>query len=149
MSSPPAPVTGQGLALDRLARLLAGELALLAGLADEVQGALARCEFVAPPPAPVMRGLQGIDRIAQGLDDLSRLVATLPPEAIGSIRIPASSLVGLVSGLRQRELRVRITDITDPRHEVPASPRIAAGRDTERPALATRIEAGSGEITWF
>lgn len=134
-------ITGPNLALDRLAALLAGELARLARLADEVQDALAQCEFVAPPPAPVMRGLQGIDRIAQGLDDLRRLIAALPVEVIGTVQIPAAPLI---AGIRQRDLGGRITPGPGSRPEAATvSPAAAA-----RPGHA-RPEPAPGDITWL
>lgn len=142
MTGNPAAVNGQELALDRLARLLAGELARLARLADEVQGALAGCEFAAPPPAPVMRGLQGIDRIAQGLDDLCQLITALPVEVIGTVQVPAAALI---AGIRQRNLSDRITPRPGPQREASAHPAAAIAV----PGRAARPEAGPGDITWF
>jgi len=142
MGGHPSGVSGHHLALDRLAVLLTGEIARLARLAEEAQGALSQCEFAAPPPAPVMRGLQGIDRIAQGLDDLCRLIAALPVEVIGSVQVPAAPLI---AGIRQRDLGDRIKSGPGSRHEAAVdAPAAIAGS-----GRAARPEAVAGDITWL
>ncbi|PKP73542.1 MAG: hypothetical protein CVT84_13040, partial [Alphaproteobacteria bacterium HGW-Alphaproteobacteria-6] len=99
--SPYPTAPGPALALDRVAALLGAELGYLAQLAAELQHALAHCEFAAPPRASVLRGLQRIDRISQGLDDLGHLVTALPAEAIRAVAVPAGPLI---AGIRLHDL---------------------------------------------
>jgi len=141
----PPPATGPALALDRVAALLGAELGYLAQLAAEVQHALAQCEFAAPPRASVLRGLQGIDRISQGLDDLGHLVTALPAEAIRAVAVPAGPLI---AGIRLHDLCDRIAPVAAttarPLADAPSPPAGACGR-----AGGTDADAGKGEVTWF
>jgi hypothetical protein len=141
----PPPATGPALALDRVAALLGAELGYLAQLAAEVQHALAQCEFAAPPRASVLRGLQRIDRISQGLDDLGHLVTALPVEAIRAVAVPADPLI---AGIRLHDLcnRLAPTAVTaaHPLADAPPPPARASGR-----AGCPDTDAGKGEVTWF
>ncbi|MDI3335187.1 hypothetical protein QKW60_02110 [Defluviimonas aestuarii] len=71
--------------LDELAAHLADELSNLLQLSQTVQQALSDCIFAEPPDAETLFRLQSLDRIGQGLADLSRLMqylrADLPEEA--------------------------------------------------------------------
>ncbi|GAB4390574.1 hypothetical protein [Albidovulum sp.] len=76
--SPPSRPPGNEVQLAALARDVAGELALLHGMALALQETLSECR-VLPAQRPVLLArLQAIDRISQGLADLQRLMEDLP-----------------------------------------------------------------------
>lgn len=80
------------LALDALAGRISTELASLAGLSCEVQRALSLCQFADHTAPEAIRGLQGLDRITQALDDLARLMAALSHEVPPTVELRAHPL---------------------------------------------------------
>lgn len=116
----------EGLALDTLARRVADELALLSGLSLGLQEALSRCRFASHPESAILAGLQGIDRISQGIDDLGRLMTALAEHLPGPVpRAPDRVLAPLL-----------LRDLAD---------RLAA-REPTPPAPPCRR---SGDVSWF
>lgn len=73
----------QQISLETLATNVGQELAHLAALSGQMQAALSLCHFAEHTNASAIRGLQGIDRITQTLEDLGRLMlalaAAVPP----------------------------------------------------------------------
>ncbi len=112
---PAAPGTAPApprLPLAVVAMRLGDELATLAGLAADLQHGIAESRAAAAvggaatvPPATI-RALQGIDRLAQTLDDLARLTRALAAESSGCTcrEAPSVSAARLTEGLRLRDL---------------------------------------------
>ncbi|MEI4471163.1 hypothetical protein [Frigidibacter sp. MR17.24] len=117
-------VDHRDLPLDALAQRIADELASLAALSAGVQAALSLCEFAEHTDPAAIRGLQGIDRITQCLEDLGRLMESVSGELTGDIRLHA---VPILSRLRLHELVAAL----DP-DEGPVAP-----------------HPDDGEVTWF
>lgn len=113
------------LPLDALAARVSDELATLARLSSEVQRALSLCHFSEHTDPAAIRGLQGIDRITQALEDLGHLMAAVSSEMPEDVKLHA---VPLFSRLRLHEL---ITNLD------PGAARFAS--DTKE----------IGEIQWF
>lgn len=105
MSERPLPATfgleRRDLPLDALAARIGDELATLASLSSEVQRALSLCHFSDHTDPEAIRGLQGIDRITQALEDLGRLMAAVSTEMPAEVKLHA---VPLFSRLRLHEL---------------------------------------------
>lgn len=109
-SAPDAPALDIGataglgrrdLPLDALAQRVADELDTLAQLSAGVQMALSLCHFADHTDPEAIRGLQGIDRITQSLEDLGRLMAAVSGEMPANVRLHA---VPILSRLRLHEL---------------------------------------------
>ncbi|MDV7269786.1 hypothetical protein RYZ20_02600 [Thioclava sp. A2] len=113
------------LPLDALASRIGEELETLARLSADVQKALSLCEFAQHTDANAIRGLQGIDRITQALEDLGRLMSAVSGEISTDVKLHS---VPLLSRLRLHELIINL----DPSHE-----REVASRDDD------------GEVCWF
>ncbi|MDP3341024.1 hypothetical protein [Frigidibacter sp.] len=94
-------VAHRDLPLDALAQRVADELDILAQLSAGVQTALSLCHFAEHTDANAIRGLQGIDRITQSLEDLGRLMAAVSGEMPPNVRLHA---VPILSRLRLHEL---------------------------------------------
>ncbi|AMY68533.1 hypothetical protein [Frigidibacter mobilis] len=94
-------VAHRDLPLDALAQRVADELDTLAQLSAGVQTALSLCHFAEHTDADAIRGLQGIDRITQSLEDLGRLMAAVSCEMPENVRLHA---VPILSRLRLHEL---------------------------------------------
>lgn len=93
---PPGPT----LAL--LAARIADELGHLGALSDEVQIALSACGLGTITDRQAATGLQGIDRISQGLTDLARLMAAFGAELAArdggsEAHLPTAGLAGRVT----------------------------------------------------
>lgn len=113
------------LPLEALALRIGDELSALARLSGEVQAALHLCQFTEHTDPQAIRGLQGIDRITQSLEDLGRLMAAVSEEMPAGVSLHA---VPILSRLRLHELVQQL----DPQAKPPdAAPQ------------------GSGEILWF
>lgn len=89
------------LPLDALAARIADELDTLAGLSSDVQRAISMCHFSDHTEPEAIRGLQGIDRITQALEDLGRLMAAVSGEMPTDVKLHA---VPILSRLRLHEL---------------------------------------------
>lgn len=89
------------LPLDALAARIGDELDTLARLSSEVQRALSLCHFAEHTDPAAIRGLQGIDRITQALEDLGRLMAAVSGEIPNDVKLHA---VPILSRLRLHEL---------------------------------------------
>ncbi len=113
------------LPLDALAQRVADELDTLARLSAGVQAALSLCHFAEHTDAAAIRGLQGIDRITQSLEDLGRLMAAVSREMPANVRLHA---VPILSRLRLHELVATLD---------PAAPPLV--RETEM----------HGDVMWF
>lgn len=113
------------LPLDALAQRVADELDTLAQLSAGVQTALSLCHFADHTDPEAIRGLQGIDRITQSLEDLGRLMAAVSGEMPANVRLHA---VPILSRLRLHELVANL----DPQ----------AGPPSRQPDL-------QGEIMWL
>ena len=113
------------LPLDALAARIGDELDTLARLSSEVQRALSMCHFAEHTDADAIRGLQGIDRITQALEDLGRLMAAVSTEMPQDVKLHA---VPILSRLRLHELATNL----DP--------------EAER---HSPDDQDSGEIPWF
>lgn len=118
-------VERRDLPLDALAARVGDELDTLARLSAEVQRALSMCHFAEHTDIEAIRGLQGIDRITQALEDLGRLMAAVSTEMPQDVKLHA---VPLLSRLRLHELANNL----DPGHER----HVVEEEDT-------------GEIQWF
>lgn len=114
------------LPLDALASRVAEELETLALLSAEVQRALSLCHFADHTDPAAIRGLQGIDRITQSLEDLGRLMAAVSGEMPQGVNLHA---VPILSRLRLHELVHNLDPDAGPAHR-------AAMEET-------------GEVTWF
>lgn len=99
-----------------LTRSIGRELESLAALSAEVQLALSLCHFAEHTDVSAIRGLQGIDRITQSLEDLARLMQVLAGELPKGRRLAAAPLL---ANLRLRELRQRLS--TEERAQAPAA----------------------------
>ncbi len=73
------------LALTDLAFRIGAELDFLMHLSLTVQSALSHCICTHPADAETLKGLQGIDRITQGLADVARLMADIGDTAPGGV----------------------------------------------------------------
>ncbi|WP_295535848.1 hypothetical protein [uncultured Thioclava sp.] len=104
------------MALDTLAARVGDELETLARLSTDVQRALSNCSLPADTDAQVIRGLQGIDRITQSLEDLGRLMSDVAVEIPKGIPLQAEPIL---SRLRLHEL----VDSLNPAHEKKVMPR--------------------------
>lgn len=104
-ASPACHPLRDDLALDILARRVADELALLSSLSLALQEALSHCPFATHPDAATLVGLQGIDRISQGIDDLRRLMDALPDHLPDAITVAPRTLL---APLRLRDLADRL-----------------------------------------
>ena len=113
------------LPLDALAQRVAEELDTLARLSAGVQAALSLCHFADHTDPQAIRGLQGIDRITQSLEDLGRLMAAVSGEMPRDVRLHA---VPILSRLRLHEL--------------------VSNLDPEAPK-PDRAAEDTGEVTWF
>jgi len=113
------------LPLDALAQRVADELDTLAQLSAGVQTALSLCHFAEHTDIEAIRGLQGIDRITQSLEDLGRLMAAVSGEMPPNVRLHA---VPILSRLRLHEL---VTNLA------PGAPPPVRQPETQ------------GEIVWF
>lgn len=103
-TTPPLSLTTierRDLPLDALAARIGDELDTLARLSSEVQRALSMCHFSEHTDAEAIRGLQGIDRITQALEDLGRLMAAVSTEMPQDVKLHA---VPILSRLRLHEL---------------------------------------------
>jgi hypothetical protein len=89
------------LPLDALAARIGDELDTLAGLSANVQSALSLCHFAEHTDPSAIRGLQGIDRITQALEDLGRLMAAVSCEIPSDVNVHS---VPILSRLRLHEL---------------------------------------------
>lgn len=89
------------LPLDALAARIGDELDTLARLSGEVQNALSLCHFAEHTDPSAIRGLQGIDRITQALEDLGRLMAAVSCEMPRNVNVHS---VPILSRLRLHEL---------------------------------------------
>ena len=123
---PPLSAERRELPLDALAARVGHELDALARLSADVQAALSMCRFSEHTDPSAIRGLQGIDRITQALEDLGRLMTAVSSEMPNDVFVHA---VPILSRLRLHEL-VRNLD-----------PDIAKGK-------ARSIEP-DGDIDWF
>ena len=92
------------MALGALTARIALELGHLASLSADVQTALSLCSFHEHTDPAAIRGLQGIDRITQSLEDLERLAHALAAQVPDALRIPAPLLL---SQLRLHDLLAR------------------------------------------
>ena len=113
------------LPLDTLAARIGEELETLARLSADVQKALSLCEFASHTDTNAIRGLQGIDRITQALEDIGRLMAAISGEISSDIMLHS---VPILSRLRLHELTINL----NPSHE-----RKIAARDDD------------GEVLWL
>lgn len=95
------PVEHRDLPLDALAARVGDELDTLARLSSEVQRAISLCHFAEHTDAEAIRGLQGIDRITQALEDLGRLMAAVSNEMPQEVKLHS---VPILSRLRLHEL---------------------------------------------
>lgn len=91
---------------EALALAVGRELDSLAALSAEVQLALSLCHFAEHTDASAIRGLQGIDRITQSLEDLARLMQALSAELPKAHSLAPTPLLAT---LRLRELRLRLS----------------------------------------
>ncbi len=89
------------LPLNALAARIGDELETLARLSMDVQKALSMCEFQNHTDSFAIRGLQGIDRITQALEDLGRLMVDLSGEIDGNVKLHA---MPILSRLKLHEL---------------------------------------------
>ena len=89
------------LPLDALAARVGDELDTLARLSADVQAAISLCHFTDHTDPAAIRGLQGIDRITQALEDLGRLMAALSAEMPENVHVQS---VPILSRLRLHEL---------------------------------------------
>lgn len=97
--------TPQGPTLALLATRIADELGHLGTLSEQVQAALSQCGLCLVNDRDTLRGLQGIDRISQGLTDLARLMEALGAQICADLPLPPTSLAGKVT-LRELSLRL-------------------------------------------
>ena len=112
------------LPLDALAARIGEELDTLARLSSEVQRALSLCHFAEHTDPTAIRGLQGIDRITQALEDLGRLMAAVSGEIPDEVKLHS---VPILSRLRLHEL---INNL-DPEGNL------------------SRAESSDGDVQWF
>lgn len=124
----PLPVAPErrDLPLDALAMRIGEVLEILARLSTEVQSALSLCEFAKGTDPGAIRGLQGIDRITQALEDLGRLMAAVSGEMPDNVFLHA---VPILSRLRMHELVQNL--------------------DPTNANTGVSITAPDGDIDWF
>ncbi len=127
-SQAPPKITSESpnLPLAALAGRIGNELEVLARISAEVQTALSLCRFAEHTDPEAIRGLQGIDRITQSLEDLGRLMAALSGEIPYGIHLRA---LPILSRLRLQEL--------------------AQNLDPTMPRSWAEITTPRGEIDWF
>lgn len=113
------------LPLDALSLRVAEELDTLAALSAEVQRALSKCHFADHTDPSAIRGLQGIDRITQSLEDIARLMAAVAREVPAGVGLPAAPIL---SRVRLHELVHNLDPDAGPVH---------------------RPGADGGDVTWF
>lgn len=123
-----APPRGPTLAL--LATRIAQELGHLGALSEQVQTALSRCSLCPIEDRETLSGLQGIDRISQGLTDLARLMDALGTQICTDLPLPQT---GLASRVTLNELSLRLF------------------QDGETPPAAAHppFHAGAGDVHFF
>ncbi len=119
LAPPSFPPSRDDLSLDSLARRVADELALLSSLSLSLQEALSHCPFATHPDAATLAGLQGIDRISQGIDDLRRLMDALPEHLPDAVTVAPEMLL---APLQLRDLADRLAAA-----ERPPTPRNSGG----------------------
>lgn len=112
------------LPLDALAARIGDELDTLARLSADVQNALSLCHFAEHTDPSAIRGLQGIDRITQALEDLGRLMTAVSFEIPDGVKVQS---VPILSRLRLHEL---INNLD------PTAPKVGPIKD-------------DGDIQWF
>lgn len=100
--------------LELLTARIGSELEVLAGLSARVQQALSLCHFAPHTDPEAIRGLQGIDRITQSLEDLGRLMADLSGEIPPGLDM---AYAPIFARLRLHELMVAL-DPAHGRHEI-------------------------------
>ncbi|MDW4548740.1 hypothetical protein R5H32_05175 [Defluviimonas sp. D31] len=115
-----------GIALAALLQDVATELSDLATLAGSVQEALSHCDVSDPPDPETLAKLQGLDRLSQGLDNVGRLMATLPAHLPQDLTVATSALI---SDRRHSYLRRRAAE----------SGRVESEEAKSRP----------GDVIWF
>lgn len=91
---------------ETLTREIGRELDSLAILSAEVQLALSLCHFAEHTDVSAIRGLQGIDRITQTLEDLARLMQALAADLPKGRDLAAAPLMAT---LHLRDLRLRLS----------------------------------------
>jgi len=96
---------------ETLTREIGRELDSLALLSAEVQLALSLCQFAEHTDVSAIRGLQGIDRITQTLEDLARLMQALAADLPKDRDLAAAPLMAT---LQLRELRLRLSSQGQP-----------------------------------
>lgn len=111
-----AQAAGHQIALGVLCDRVGEELLHLAALSAVVQQALSLFHFAEHTDAAAIRGLQGIDRITQSLDDLARLVRALAEQVPADQRLQIGPLL---AGLRLHELQTRLGFDATPSPQVP------------------------------
>ena len=89
MTNPPP---ADSLALAELTQRIGSELDYLRRLSLTVQAALSQCTGAHPSDAETLKGLQGIDRITQGLADIARLMTDISNAAPQGIYLTRHSL---------------------------------------------------------
>ncbi|WP_264770751.1 hypothetical protein [Defluviimonas salinarum] len=114
------------MVLAALLQEVATELASSAALAGSVQVALSRCRFSVPPDPETLTKLQGLDRISQSLDSVSRLMASLSACLPQDVMVATSALN---ADQRHNNLPQRIT----------RSGRTESGESLSRP----------GDVAWL
>ncbi|OCX62323.1 hypothetical protein BFP70_14240 [Thioclava sp. SK-1] len=119
-------VKHRDLPLDLLAARVGEELETLARLSADVQKAISMCHFSEETSATAIRGLQGVDRITQSLEDLGRLMSAISGEMPEGVNLHA---VPILSRLRLHEL---ITNL-----------------DPNQPKIVHTHEEADGDIQWF
>ncbi|MBW6506995.1 MAG: hypothetical protein K0B00_09620 [Rhodobacteraceae bacterium] len=119
--------TAPEIALGTLTARVAQELQSLATLSAKLQLALSLCSFAGHTDAEAIRGLQGIDRVTQSLEDLARLVHALALRLPENLSAPAAPLL---ASLQLHELLARI------------------GSTAPYPGV-TVPEMEAGDILWF
>ncbi len=93
------------ITLDALVANVGQELARLATLSGQMQTALSLCHFTEHTEGSAIRGLQGIDRITQTLEDLGRLMLTLAEAVSPRQRLDPELLLAQV---HLHDLRIRL-----------------------------------------
>ena len=109
------------LALTDLATRIGGELDFLVHLSLTVQAALSHCTCTHPVDAETLKGLQGIDRITQGLADMARLMADIGETAPQGVYLARHALERRVQ-LRDLCQRIFVPEATASRPEARTVP---------------------------
>lgn len=110
-----APLPADTLTLADLTQRIGSELDCLMQLSLTVQAALSHCTGAHPSDSETLKGLQGIDRITQGLADIARLMTDISDAAPQGIYFMRHSLK---HRLQIRSLCQRIF-LADPRLFLP------------------------------